>query len=67
MFSENTKTMFFAGWALLVLLVATLMGISSMLNWVAVVCVAIVPPLVVRSFWRVPPQTISESINEARR
>jgi hypothetical protein len=67
MFSENSKTLLFAGWSILVLLAAIVIGITSILNWVAVACVAIVPPLVVRSFWRTPPQTISESINEARR
>jgi uncharacterized membrane protein YhdT len=67
MFSENTKTLMYAGWSIAVLLVAIVIGITSILNWIAVACVAIVPPLVVRSFWRTPPQTISESINEARR
>ena len=67
MISENTKTILFAGWPIVVLLVAAMIGVSSILNWVAVACVGIVPPVVVRSFWRVPAQTISESINEARR
>ena len=67
MFSENTKTLFFASWSIAILVAAIALGIASIPNWVVVFCVAVVPPLVVRSFWRTPPQTISESINEARR
>ena len=58
MFSENTKTLLFAGWALAVGLVAIVIGITS---------VAVVPPLVARRFWHAPEQTISESIHDARR
>jgi hypothetical protein len=32
-----------------------------------VAAVAVIPPLVVRRFWRLPEQTIRESIDEARR
>jgi len=67
MIAENTKMMLFAGWSLAVLLLAVVVGIASLLNWAAVACVAIVPPLVLKTFWRTPAQTISESINEARR
>ena len=67
MFSENTKTLLFIAWAIAVFLAAIAIGITSIPNWVVVACVAVVPPLVARSFWRAPEQTISESIHEARR
>jgi hypothetical protein len=34
---------------------------------IVVAAVAVVPPLVARSLWRAPDQTISESIRDARR
>ena len=67
MFSDNTKTLLFIAWSIAVFLSAIAIGIPSVLNWIVVACVAVAPPLVVRSFWRGPEQTISESINEARR
>ena len=68
MFSENNKTLFFMAWAIVVCLVAFTIGIHySVSNWIIVAAVAVVPPLVARSFWRTPDQTISESIRDARR
>lgn len=67
MFSETTKTLLFIAWSIAVFLAAIAIGITSVTNWVVVAFIAVVPPLVVRSYWRAPEQTISESINEARR
>ena len=67
MFSENSKTLLFAGWAITVCLAAIAVGITSVPNWMVVACVAVVPPLVARRFWHAPEQTISESIHDARR
>jgi uncharacterized membrane protein YhdT len=67
MVSETTKTVLYIAWSIAVLLAAFAFGITSVLNWVAVACVAIAPPLVVRRFWHAPEQTISESIQKARR
>jgi hypothetical protein len=66
MFSHTTKTLLFVAWSIAVFVVAIAIGITSVLNWIVVACVAVVPPLVARSFWHAPEQTISESINEAR-
>jgi uncharacterized membrane protein YhdT len=65
--SEKTKTLLFVAWVIAVCFAAIAIGVTSVPNWIVVVCVAIVPPLVVRNFWRAPEQTISESINDARR
>ena len=67
MFSDKTKTLLFIAWSIAVFLAAIAIGITSVLNWIVVACVAVAPPVVVRSFWRTPEQTISERINEARR
>lgn len=67
MVSENKKTQIFVAWAILVCLAALALGIHSVSNWVVVASLAVVPPLVARSFWRVPDETISESIRDARR
>ena len=67
MFSENAKTQLFVAWAIVVCVAAFAIGIHSVSNWIIVASVAVVPPLVVRSFWRTPDQTISESIRDARR
>ena len=67
MISENNKTQLFVAWAVLACLAALAIGITSVSNWIAVVCLALVPPLVARSFWHAPDQTISESIRDARR
>jgi hypothetical protein len=67
MSSEKYKTQLFVAWAVVVCLVALAIGINSVSNWMIVASLAVVPPLVARSFWRAPPQTISESIRDARR
>ena len=67
MSSEKYKTQLFVAWAVVVCLVALAIGINSVSNWMVVASLAVVPPLVARSFWRTPPQTISESIRDARR
>ena len=67
MFSENNRTKLYVAWAIVVCLAALAIGINSVTNWIAVACLAFVPPLVARSFWRTPDQTISESIRDARR
>jgi len=67
MYSQTVKTLLFVAWSIAVFLAAIIIGITSLANWVVVAFIAVVPPLVVRSFWRAPEQTISESIHEARR
>ena len=67
MLSETTKTLLFLAWSIALIIAAIAIGITSAPNWVVVTCVAVVPPLVVRRFWRAPEQTISERIDEARR
>ena len=67
MLSDDNKTQLFVAWATMVCLAALAIGITSISNWVVVVCLALVPPLVARMFWRTPEETISESIRDAQR
>jgi hypothetical protein len=67
MFSNNAKTLMFTAWSIAVLLVAIAVGITSVSDWSVAAFVGTVPPLVARSFWRAPEQTITEGIREARR
>jgi len=67
MASGTLKPLLFAAWVIAVCVVAFVIGVTSIQNWLIVAAAAIVPPLVVRQFWRAPEQTMSESIHEARR
>jgi hypothetical protein len=67
MSSEYTKTTLAAVWVLAVCVVGFSAHISSPSNWIVLASIAVVPPIVMRRFWRTPAQTMSESIHEARR
>jgi hypothetical protein len=67
MITQNSKTLLFIVWVCMVGGAAFAMGVTSVPIWLVVASVAVVPPLVVRNFWRAPDQTMSESINQARR
>jgi hypothetical protein len=67
MSSEQSKTLLYVAWGAVVCLAALASGLTSVPWWMVVVCVAIVPPAVARTFWRAPEQTLSETINKARR
>ena len=65
--SENVKTLLFAGWVVAVGGVTMALGVTSLIHWMVAGVVAVVPPVVVRSFWHIPERTMSESIRDARR
>ena len=67
MTSERTKALLFVTWAVTVFLAAIALGASSLLQWIVVASVAVVPPAVARVFWRAPDLTMSEVIDDARR
>ena len=49
-------------------LIAGIIGnIDSAASWTALASIAIIPPIVMMWRWNAPPQTMSESIQEARR
>jgi hypothetical protein len=66
MWSRNTKTLLFVAWAIVICLSAVALNVTSVPWWMAVACVATVPPIVAAIFWRAPEQTLSETIHSAR-
>lgn len=66
MWSRNSKTLLFAAWAIAVCLAAVALDVTSAPWWMAVACIAIVPPVVAKIFWHAPEQTLSETIHRAR-
>jgi hypothetical protein len=49
-------------------LIAGIVGnVGSVASWTVLASIAIVPPIVMMWRWNAPPQTMSESIQEARR
>jgi membrane protein implicated in regulation of membrane protease activity len=66
MWSRNTKTLLFVAWATAICLSAVALNVTTLPWWMAVACVAIVPPIVAAIFWRAPERTLSETIQSAR-
>ena len=64
---QDYKSTFAGGWVLTACLAGFVVGVTSISGWFILAALAVVPPLVMLRFWRDPPETLSESINEARR
>ncbi len=62
----NMKMLAASGWALIVLVAAVTVGVSGV-GTVAAAAFGLLPPLALLLLWNEPPQTLSESINQARR
>ena len=56
-----------AVWVVAVLIAGFAMSPNSLSTWAVLAGVALVPPVVVMWRWHSPNQTLSESIQEARR
>ena len=63
---EHLKATFAALWILVVLGIGFLTA-STPLSWVLILALALLPPMLVAWRWRAPDQTLSQSIQEARR
>jgi ABC-type nickel/cobalt efflux system permease component RcnA len=64
---ELTKGTLTAIWLLAMVVIAYGANITSTASWIALVSFTIIPPIAMWRFWRDPAQTMSESIQEARR
>ena len=65
---QRIKMTLSAAWVLAALALAIAIGAD--MSWVkmtALAAIALVPPLAILLLWNDPPQTMSESIHEARR
>ena len=56
-----------AVWILTLVLVGLAVGITSMSGWLTLAGLALISLVILQRLWRAPEQTLSESINKARR
>jgi hypothetical protein len=64
---ENRKRLLALLWIAAIAAVAVFTGIPRSMAWLSVVVLGIGPSILLLYVWRVQPQTITESIQEARR
>ena len=64
---ELIKATLTAIWLLAMVVIAYGANITSTANWIALVSFTVIPPIAMWRFWQDPRQTMSESIQEARR
>ena len=64
---ESAKALLAGLWILVMGVVTYLVNDSSLATWVALIGFTAIPIAAMWRFWSVPSQTMSESINEARR
>jgi len=64
---QHTKVTVAALWILTAGVTAVVAGVTSPGGLVVVAGFGLVPPLLMLRWWNDPPQTLSESIREARR
>jgi hypothetical protein len=54
-------------WVSAALIAALTVTLDSLTKWAVLAGIAVLPPMVMLWRWNAPPQTMSESIQEARR
>ena len=64
---EKAKTVLSGIWIVAIGVTAMAAGITEASHWLVIGSVAIAPPIIARMLWHQPTQTLSESIQEARR
>jgi hypothetical protein len=64
---QTMKMTIAAVWVALAVTAGLVIGVTTLLGWTVLAGVSILPPLVMAWWWSDPRQTLSESINEARR
>jgi hypothetical protein len=65
--SELKQAILASVWVLLICVAAVAAGVTSAPAVAGVAVIALVPALVMRRLWRDPPETMSETIRDARR
>jgi hypothetical protein len=55
-----------AVWILTLVVVGLAVGITSLSGWLTLAGLALISLVILQRLWRVPEQTLSESINKAR-
>ena len=64
---ERTKHLVAVTWILGTVILGLVTGVGTLPGWGLLAAVAFGPPLVMLLLWKSPPQTMTESINQARR
>jgi hypothetical protein len=64
---EPTKRVLAAAWIVATGVAGFVANLTSLTAWVVLAAVGLGPPLIMLLLWKNPPQTITESIREARR
>ena len=64
---EQLKLAFMVAWVLTVSICGAIVSITSSSGAVFLAGVALIPPAVAYRLWASPPQTVTETINKARR
>jgi hypothetical protein len=67
MTTEQMKATGAAVWVLSIAFLGYTAGMTSVINWGALAVLACAPPLVISHFWKVPAQSMSESIRDVLR
>lgn len=63
----SIKAALAAGWVLVVFVSGVVAHPNSVASWTVLAGFAVIPPLVMMWWWNDPPQSMSESIQKARR
>lgn len=64
---EYVKNGIAGAWIVGLVIVAAVLGVSTVLGWTVLVVLGLLPPLVVMRLWNPPAQTTSESIRNVLR
>jgi hypothetical protein len=56
-----------AAWILILVVVGLAVGITSMSGWLTIAGLALISLVILQRLWRAPEQTLSQSIDKARR
>jgi hypothetical protein len=64
---QRIKLLTIAAWILAIGAASLILGVTSSSGWIALAALAIVPPIVMLFFWKLPDQTMSQSIQEELR
>jgi hypothetical protein len=65
--TDHVKVASIVGWMLAIGILGSISGMTSLAGWTVLAAVLVIPPLVMMKLWRVPSQTMSESIREVLR
>lgn len=64
---DHVKAVLIGAWILAVGVLGYIVGTTSLAGWTVLAAVAVIPPVVIMRLWRVPSQSMSESIRDAIR